>query len=73
LHILSPERQLILLRRFIVGLEALDREIEALKVEYEKFTRGNNSAGTRARKVLQNIKKAAQELRDEIQSKRKAE
>jgi archaellum component FlaC len=55
-----------------LGLEKLEQEVEALKVEYEKFSRGNNSAATRARKCLQNIKKAAQEIRDEIQDKRKA-
>lgn len=51
-------------------MEALLNEIEILKVEYEKFERGNKSAGTRARKSLQEIKKLAQELRVEIQSKK---
>lgn len=54
-----------------MGIEKLEQQIELLKVEYEKFSRGNNSAGTRARKVLQDIKKAAQEIRTEIQEKRK--
>jgi len=45
----------------------LEQEIENLKREYEKFERGNKSAGTRARKVLQNIKRTCQELRDVIQ------
>ena len=53
-------------------LQKLFEEIEALKVEMEKFERGNSSAGTRARKVLQNIKKACQEIREEIQNKKKA-
>ncbi len=56
-----------------MGLEKLEQELEALRVEYEKFQRGNNSAGTRARKICQNIKKAAQELRNDIQVKRKGE
>lgn len=56
-----------------MGLEKLEQEIEALRVEFEKFQRGNSSAGTRARKICQNIKKAAQELRNEIQTKRKGD
>jgi hypothetical protein len=50
-----------------MSLEPLLVEIENLKAEYEKFQAGNKSAGTRARKCLQNIKKAAQELRTQIQ------
>ena len=53
-------------------MEELLNEIEILKVEYEKFSRGNKSAGTRARKCLQNIKKLSQSLRVEIQSAKKA-
>ena len=52
-------------------MEELLNEIEMLKAEYEKFTRGNKSAGTRARKCLQNIKKFSQNLRLEIQSMKK--
>jgi len=52
-------------------MELLLNEIAVLKVEYEKFTRGNKSAGTRARKSLQNIKKLAQELRVHIQNEKK--
>jgi len=55
-----------------MSLEPLLNEIENLKAEYEKFQRGNKSAGTRARKVLQNIKKAAQQIRGEIQEAKKA-
>jgi hypothetical protein len=53
-----------------MSLNNLLAEIELLKAEYEKFERGNKSAGTRARKHLQNIKKLAQEVRVEIQSKK---
>jgi histone H1-like protein Hc1 len=55
-----------------MGLNNLLAEIELLKVEYEKFERGNKSAGTRARKHLQAVKKLAQDLRVEIQSKKSA-
>lgn len=51
-----------------MGLQSLLNEIEVLKVDYEKFERGNKSAGTRARKTLQNIKKLAQEIRVDIQN-----
>ncbi|MFH1761246.1 MAG: hypothetical protein ABIA63_09110 [bacterium] len=37
----------------------------------EKFNRGNKSAGTRARKVLQNIKKECQNIRNQIQEAKK--
>jgi hypothetical protein len=54
-----------------MSLEPLLNEIEVLKVEYEKFERGNKSAGTRARKSLQNVKKIAQQIRGEIQESKK--
>jgi hypothetical protein len=44
-----------------------------LKEEFEKFERGNKSAGTRARKVLQNIKRISQDIRVHIQSAKKTE
>ena len=40
------------------GIQNLLDEV-VLKQEYEKFERGNKSAGTRARKSLQNIKNRA--------------
>jgi len=54
-------------------LENLENEVELFKAEYIKFGRGNKIAGTRARKHLQNIKKAAQELRNLIQGSKKEE
>ena len=57
-----------------MSLQKLFDELEVLKGEYEKFERGNKSAGTRARKSLQNIKKIAQEIRIKIQEiRQKAE
>ncbi len=52
-------------------IQDLENEIAVLKEEYEKFERGNKSAGTRARKVLQSIKKISQDLRVGIQSDKK--
>jgi hypothetical protein len=40
--------------------------IEAWKVEDEKFTEGNNAAGTRARKALQEVGKLVKTRRGEI-------
>jgi hypothetical protein len=54
-------------------IQSLEQEIESLKREYEKFERGNKSAGTRARKVLQNIKRLCQEMRVHIQDTKKDE
>jgi hypothetical protein len=54
-----------------MDLQQLLNEIETLKIEIEKFNRGNKSAGTRARKSLQNIKKICQEIRIQIQNTKK--
>lgn len=56
-----------------MNIQGLIDEVEIFKQEYEKFDRGNKSAGTRARKSLQNIKKIAQDLRVEIQESKKTE
>ena len=56
-----------------MSIQNLLDEVEILKQEYEKFERGNKSAGTRARKSLQNIKKIAQDLRVQIQDSKKTE
>jgi hypothetical protein len=40
--------------------------VETWKVEDEKFVAGNNAAGTRARKSLQEISKLVKERRNEI-------
>ena len=54
-------------------IQSLEQEVESLKREYEKFERGNKSAGTRARKVLQNIKRLCQDVRVHIQEEKKEE
>jgi outer membrane murein-binding lipoprotein Lpp len=53
-----------------MSIQSLLSEVETLKSEYEKFERGNKAAGTRARKALQNIKKFAQDIRNDIQAKK---
>jgi hypothetical protein len=56
-----------------MDLQKLVDEIEVLKIEIDKFNRGNKSAGTRARKSLQNIKKICQDIRIKIQETKKQE
>ncbi|PWK99182.1 hypothetical protein [Hallerella porci] len=52
-------------------VQQLEQDLEALKHEYDKFKKGNKSAGTRARKVLQDIKRTCQDLRVSIQGVKK--
>jgi hypothetical protein len=46
--------------------------VEAWKVEDEKFVAGNNAAGTRARKALQEIAKLVKTRRTEITEEKNA-
>jgi alkylhydroperoxidase family enzyme len=46
--------------------------VEAWKVEDEKFAAGNNAAGTRARKALQEIAKLVKTRRGEITDEKNA-
>ncbi len=46
--------------------------VEAWKVDDEKFAAGNNAAGTRARKALQEIAKLVKARRGEITEERNA-
>ena len=46
--------------------------VEAWKVEDEKFTAGNNAAGTRARKALQEVGKLVKTRRGEITEEKNA-
>lgn len=52
------------------NLQDIKALVETLESEYEKFEGGNKSAGTRARKSLQEIKAKAQDFRLEIQEKK---
>ena len=47
--------------------QKMGNEFEKCVPDTEKFVEGNNSAGTRVRKCMQNIKSLAQEVRVEIQ------
>lgn len=48
--------------------EELDKLVKDFKDNFEKFNNGNKTAGTRARKSLQDIKLLAQEARLDIQN-----
>ena len=52
-----------------MGEESLQRLMElaqSLEEDNRKFYGGNNAAGTRLRKGLQEVKKLAQEMRNEV-------
>ena len=48
----------------------MEKEFMSAAGDSEKFVEGNNSAGTRVRKCMQNIKNLAQAVRKEVQEKK---
>ena len=50
--------------------QKMGEELSNIEVDAEKFVEGNNSAGTRLRKAMQNIKNIAQEVRVEVQNQK---
>ena len=51
-------------------LQQMEKEFMAAARDSEKFVEGNNSAGTRVRKCMQNIKSLAQKVRVEVQEQK---
>ena len=51
-------------------LENISEQLQEAICDAEKFDAGNNSAGTRVRKAMQNIKSLAQNVRLEVQSQK---
>lgn len=47
--------------------ETLKSLVAGMEADVTKFYGGNNAAGTRVRKHLQDVKKACQDMRDEVQ------
>jgi hypothetical protein len=48
--------------------------IESFRADFEKFyTKGNKTAGIRVRKHMQELKKMAQSIRDEVQDVKEQE
>ena len=56
----------------MVTSQELLNAVEVWKVEDEKFTAGNNAAGTRARKALQEVGKLIKTRRGEITEEKKS-
>ena len=50
--------------------DSLQNEINDCQSDVTKFVEGNNSAGTRVRKAMQNVKTLAQQVRVEIQDQK---
>ena len=47
--------------------DTLQNEINDCQSDVSKFVEGNNSAGTRVRKAMQNVKTLAKQVRVEVQ------
>ena len=47
--------------------------LAAMEADVEKVNRGNHAAGTRVRKSLQELKRAAQDMRIAIQTMKKSD
>ena len=47
--------------------------INDCQTDVTKFVEGNNSAGTRVRKAMQNVKALAQEVRIEVQNQKNSQ
>lgn len=54
------------------SFDQLKTLVESIQVDIEKFSSGNNAAGTRVRAGLQSVKKLAQQIRLEVQEAKKA-
>jgi len=51
--------------------EELQNLVNGLEVDFEKFyDKGNNAAGTRVRKGMQEMKNLAQDIRKEVQDQK---
>ena len=51
-------------------IENMETQLQEAAGETMKFIGGNNSAGTRVRKAMQNIKNLAQHVRVEVQEQK---
>ena len=54
----------------ITLLKNMEQQFVEATINAVKFTEGNNSAGTRVRKAMQNIKALAQSVRTEVQEQK---
>jgi hypothetical protein len=53
-------------------LQQLEEHIASIKEDYAKGKTGNKAAGTRVRKVMQDVKNLAQQIRQEMLDSREA-
>jgi len=53
--------------------DTLQNEINDCQSDVSKFVEGNNSAGTRVRKAMQNVKTLAQQVRVEVQDQKNSQ
>ena len=53
--------------------DELQNAINDCQADVSKFVEGNNSAGTRVRKAMQNVKSLAQEVRVEVQDQKNSQ
>ena len=58
------------MNEIIETLENIERQLHGAAEDAMKFEQGNNSAGTRVRKAMQNIKGLAQQIRLEVQAQK---
>ena len=58
------------MNEIIETLENIERQLHGAAEDAIKFDQGNNSAGTRVRKAMQNIKGLAQHVRIEVQAQK---
>lgn len=54
-------------------IQKIKNQMVILESDYDKFIKGNNSAGTRVRKTSQDIKNLFQQLRGEVLTQRKTD
>jgi alkylhydroperoxidase family enzyme len=72
LKVVYINRSYFILEIIMSVSQELLNAVEAWKVEDEKFTAGNNAAGTRARKALQEVAKLVKTRRGEITEEKNA-
>ena len=53
--------------------DELQNAINDCQTDVTKFVEGNNSAGTRVRKAMQEVKRLAQDVRVEVQDQKNAQ
>tara|TARA_Y100001938_G_scaffold139468_1_gene206389 strand:- start:2053 stop:2244 length:192 start_codon:yes stop_codon:yes gene_type:complete len=51
-------------------MKNMEEQFKQAAIDAVKFSEGNNSAGTRVRKAMQNIKNLAQHVRIEVQEQK---